>query len=73
MGKAIRTAALVFLLAGSAQAGYIPNGNPTPPPQSPSTVAEPVTQPEPTDDSVETPVADTLVELALTVLVSALS
>lgn len=37
---------LVLLLACSAQAGYIPNGSPTPPPASPSSAEE-----EPTDDA----------------------
>ena len=37
MGKAIRASVLVLLLACSAQAGWIQNGSPTPPPPSPQT------------------------------------
>ena len=34
MGKAIRASVLILLLTCSAQAGYMPNGSPEPPPPS---------------------------------------
>jgi hypothetical protein len=50
MGKTIRTSALVLLLACSAQAGYIQNDAPTPPPPSqPANYIQ-----EPTDTSQQT-------------------
>lgn len=34
MAKALRASLLVLLLAGSAQAGWMQNGSPVPPPQT---------------------------------------
>ncbi len=39
MGKTIRASLLILLLSCSAQAGYMPNGSPGPPPQ-PVSVAQ---------------------------------
>ncbi len=63
MGKAIRTSALVVLLACSAQAGWMGNGfaDPPPPPveqETPSTAQEPTeggdTENEATDSLTQT-------------------
>ena len=63
MGKAIRTSALILLLACSAQAGWMGTGfaDPPPPPveqETPSTVQEPTeggsTQDEATDSLTQT-------------------
>ncbi len=63
MGKAIRTSALIFLLACSVQAGWMANGvaEPPPPPveqETTSTVQEPTesgdTQDEATDSLTQT-------------------
>jgi hypothetical protein len=55
MSKAIRASALVLLLACSAQAGWMPNDTPAPPPPQPASVAQSgympndsPTQPQPT-------------------------
>jgi hypothetical protein len=40
MGKAVRASALILLLTCSAQAGYIPNGSPEPPPPMSNAVQE---------------------------------
>ncbi|HEX8338051.1 MAG TPA: hypothetical protein VF621_15045 [Pyrinomonadaceae bacterium] len=40
MGKAIRASALILLLACSAQAGWMGNGSPVPPPPSDPSVAQ---------------------------------
>ena len=50
MLKTIRVSALILLLACSAQAGYMQNGSPEPPP--PSQLANSIQ--EPTDTSQET-------------------
>jgi hypothetical protein len=60
MGKAIRTSALILLLACSAQAGWMVNGDAEPPPveqKTTSTVQEPTegdTQDEATDSLTQT-------------------
>lgn len=52
MGKAIRASVLVLLLACSAQAGYIPNESPTPPPsQQTNAIQEPTTGSEIPNDA----------------------
>jgi hypothetical protein len=69
MSKAIRTAVLVLLLASSAQAGYIPNGSPTPPPptQPASTVQE--TNAPTLNGEMSTPgVTENVAEIALELL-----
>jgi hypothetical protein len=58
MGKSIRASLLILLLACSAQAGYMPNDIPAPPPSQPS-IAEPGIMPNdsPTG-TVDEPAAD---------------
>jgi hypothetical protein len=71
MGKAIRASVLVLLLACSAQAGWIQNGSPEPPPSQPtSTVQEPTTAvQEPTTGGETTnDTTDTLTQIALDLL-----
>ena len=41
MGKAIKASALILMLACSAQAGWMPNDKPAPPPQPTSAPEEP--------------------------------
>jgi hypothetical protein len=54
MGKAIRASLLVLLLACSAQAGYMPNDTPAPPPPPTTSTAQagymPTGLPEPPTD-----------------------
>lgn len=65
MGKAIRASLLVLLLACSAQAGYMPNGTPEPPP--PEKTAQ-----ESNTNEDTTGAADTLIQTVLAVLASLL-
>ena len=66
MGKAIRASVLVLLLACSAQAGWIQNEAPTPPPPaSPQTNAA---QEPTTDGEVSNDVTDSLTGMALDLL-----
>ncbi len=66
MIKAARVSVLILLLAGSTQAGYIPNGfaqpTPTPTPQQPFVEEEPEEDDDPDDAT------DALAETALSVL-----
>ena len=65
MSKAIRASVLILLLACSAQAGYIPNDTPAPPP--PSTAQEPVD--DTLNGEMSTPgVSDILTQAALDLL-----
>jgi hypothetical protein len=64
MVKAIRASVLIILLACSAQAGDMPNGTPTPPPQPAQTTEEESTAQGDTPSDA----ADTLIEAALSVL-----
>lgn len=71
MGKAIRASVLVLLLTSSAQAGWIQNGSPTPPPTEPaSTIQEPANavQEPTTGGEISDDVADSLTELTLDLL-----
>lgn len=72
MRKAIQASVLVLLLTCSAQAGWIQNPAPAPPPSSPQTSAaqEPTnTVQEPTtDDEISNDVADSLTQIALDLL-----
>lgn len=65
MGKAIRASALILLLACSAQAGYMQNDAPAPPPpsQPASAIQEPTTGGEVSND-----VSDSLTGIALDLL-----
>jgi hypothetical protein len=64
MGKAIRASALILLLACSAQAGYIPNDAPAPPPSQPTNVVQ-----EPTKDGeISNGVAASVTQIALDLL-----
>jgi hypothetical protein len=64
MGKAIRASALILLLTCSAQAGYIPNETPVPPPSQPTVAAQ-----EPTTDGyIPNDAADSLTQFALDLL-----
>ena len=64
MGKAIRASALILLLACSAQAGYIPNESPAPPPPQPANAVQEPT----TDGDIQNDAADTLTQIALDLL-----
>ncbi|HEU4594804.1 MAG TPA: hypothetical protein VFS10_06520 [Pyrinomonadaceae bacterium] len=76
MSKAIRASALVLLLTCSAQAGWIQNDSPAPPPSQPATAVGPTTDGQidtgataPTaDGQIETPAAATFVEVLLNLL-----
>ena len=72
MVKAIRASVLVLLLACSAQAGWIQNEAPAPPPPSPQTsaVQEPVNavQEPTTDGEISNNVTDSLTGIALDLL-----
>jgi hypothetical protein len=74
MGKAIRASALVLLLACSAQAGWMPNDMPAPPPpaQPASAVQEPtggeVTTGETIPGEIPNATTDTLTQIALDLL-----
>jgi hypothetical protein len=67
MVKAIRVPVLILLLAGSTQAGYMPNGSaqptPTPTPEPTYFIEEESAKEEPTND-----MAESLAEAALSVL-----
>ena len=52
MGKAIRASLLILTLACSAQAGYMPNGTPEPPPPQPASATQEPTGGEITTDSI---------------------
>jgi hypothetical protein len=60
MGKAIRASVLILLLACSAQAGWIQNESPAPPPQPTNAVQEPTT-----DGWIQNGTAGTLTQIAL--------
>lgn len=71
MVKAIRASALILLLACSAQAGYMQNDTPAPPPPQPaSAVQEPTggVQEPTTGGEVSTDVSDSLTGIALDLL-----
>lgn len=75
MGKAIRASALILLLACTAQAGWMGNDAPAPPPPSqPASAVQEVTEtqepftPATTEDSTR----GTLTRIALTMLLSVL-
>ena len=74
MGKAIRASALILLLACSAQAGWMGNGSPEPPPPSQPTSAiqgptgGEITTGETTIGEIPNATTDTLVQIALDVL-----
>ncbi|HEX8190708.1 MAG TPA: hypothetical protein VF586_20280 [Pyrinomonadaceae bacterium] len=74
MLKAIRVSTLILLLACSAQAGYMQNGSPEPPP--PSQPASPIQEPTPTseeppaDGYMQTGAADSLTQIALDVFMA---
>ena len=70
MGKAIRVSVLILLLACSAQAGYIPNDTPAPPPPPQTNIMqEPTdTDQEPTGGVTPNDVADSLTQTALELL-----
>lgn len=77
MSKVIRASALVLLLACSAQAGWIQNGSPAPPPPQPAnTIQEPTagsaTQDE-TEANLQNEVEATLTDAALSLLGSVLA
>jgi hypothetical protein len=73
MVKAIRASVLILLLACSAQAGYMPSGSEEPPPPPPPATAL-VEEEEMAEDSGTTSaMADTLTEVALSVLNNALA
>jgi hypothetical protein len=57
MGKAIRASVVVLLLCSVARAGYIPNGEPSPPPQPASATTELQTT---TDDGTQDAVPGTV-------------
>ena len=63
MGKAIRASALILLLACTAQAGWIQNDSPAPPPQPTNAVQEPTA-----DGWIQNGVADSLTQIALDLL-----
>ena len=63
MGKAIRASALILLLTCSAQAGWMGNGSPTPPPQPAGVTQEPTA-----DGDISTTSANSLTEIALDLL-----
>ena len=65
MGKAIRALMLSLLLVCSAQAGYIPNDSPTPPPPQPASSVE---EEPAAEGDMQNGLADTLTEAALSVL-----
>lgn len=70
MRKTIRASVMILLLACSAQAGWMPNGSPTPPPQPATTVQEPTDAPrEPmTQATTEDGTQGTLTQIALDLL-----
>jgi hypothetical protein len=76
MSKAIRASVLVLLLTCPAQAGWIQNDSPAPPPQSAPAVREPMTDGQidtgatapAADGQIETPAAATFVEVLLSLL-----
>ena len=73
MGKAIRASALILLLACSAQAGWIQNGSPEPPPQAgwmgnDSPAPPNASQEQTTDGDISTTSADYLTQIALDLL-----
>ncbi len=57
MGKAIRASALILLLACSAQAGWMGNGSPEPPPSQPAVMSNEPPAPQPTG-AVDEPTSD---------------
>ena len=64
MGKAIRASALILLLACSAQAGWMPNDTPAPPPPQSTSAPE-----EPTANGyMQTGAPSDLMQIALDVL-----
>jgi hypothetical protein len=65
MSKAIRASVLILLLSCSAQAGYIPNETPVPPPSQSTVAAQETT----TDGYIPNEAADSLTQLALDLLV----
>ena len=61
MGKAIRATALILLLTCSAQAGWMGNGSPAPPPADPSVAQSGSTPDEsPTPTTVEETTANSV-------------
>ncbi|MDQ3818326.1 MAG: hypothetical protein M3362_11720 [Acidobacteriota bacterium] len=75
MGKAIRASALILLLACSAQAGWMGNESPAPPPPSqPASATQGTTEAqEPTTlATTEDSTQGTLTQIALTLLSSVL-
>lgn len=70
MRKTLRVSLLVLLLTGSAVAGEIPYGSPTPPPSQPSNaLQEPTnTAQDPTGGEMPFGVADSLTQTVLDLL-----
>lgn len=67
MGKTIRASVLVLLLACSAQAGWIQNGSPAPPPPPTNAVQEP-TDEATTDGDIQNDAPGGLAQIALDLL-----
>jgi hypothetical protein len=69
MGKAIRASLLILLLTCSAQAGYIPNDTPAPPPPQPANAVQEPTNNATLNGDISTPSAsDILTQTVLDML-----
>lgn len=73
MTKALRVSLLVLLLAGTARAGWMPNGSPQPPPPPPQEEQQTSANESTTEDDAPDESAASLTEITLNLLLGVLT